>query len=69
MQEKYPGWEYQPLFDHISEAYGLELTKDEMDEILSKSAIVIATIDGHIIESEARHLEAYFEQNPEEESI
>jgi hypothetical protein len=39
---KYPGWEYQPLFDHMNEAYDLILTKDEMDEILSAAGKVMA---------------------------
>jgi hypothetical protein len=39
---KYPGWKYQPLFDHMSEAHDLSLTKDEMDEILSAAGKVMA---------------------------
>jgi hypothetical protein len=39
---KYPGWEYQPLFDHMSNAHDLPLTKDEMDEILSVAGKVMA---------------------------
>lgn len=34
-EDQYPGWEHQPLFDHMSEAHGLSLTKAEMDEIIS----------------------------------
>lgn len=40
-QTVYPGWEYQPLFDYLSDAHDLSLTKDEMDEILSAAAKVM----------------------------
>ena len=34
MIKKYPGWEYQYLFDYMSENYVVSLTRDEMDEII-----------------------------------
>lgn len=45
-EEKYPGWEYQLLFNHMSEVHDLSLTKDEMDQLLSVAAQTIVLIDG-----------------------
>ena len=45
MQDKYPGWQYQRLFDLMSEQHNLILTTSEMDEILAASAEVIVILD------------------------
>lgn len=34
MEDPYPGYEYQPLFDHMSKEHGLILIHSEMSEII-----------------------------------
>lgn len=41
----YPGWEYQKLFDHMSEQHDLILLQSEMDEIIGICAETIVIID------------------------
>ena len=43
--QRYPGWEYQQLFNHMSEEHDLILTQSQMDKIISICAETIVILD------------------------
>ena len=49
-KERYPGWEYQPLFNHIEETYGLVLSHDDMYQILTACTEVMDNIQESLLD-------------------